>query len=98
MTNPVAFLSLPSGMEWLVVALIALLFFGRKLPEVARSLGKSIVEFKRGIRDTQQEIETSIQQEERNRSLGANGSAPPPAAPRFPEPAATTSNHHDQPA
>lgn len=38
-------------MEMLVVGVIALLLFGKKLPEVARSLGKSVTEFKRGLRD-----------------------------------------------
>jgi TatA/E family protein of Tat protein translocase len=35
--------------ELLIVAVIALLLFGKRLPEVARSLGKGIVEFKKGI-------------------------------------------------
>jgi sec-independent protein translocase protein TatA len=38
-------------MEMLVVGVVALLLFGKKLPEVARGLGKSITEFKRGLRD-----------------------------------------------
>lgn len=36
--------------EMLVVGVIALLLFGNRLPEVARSLGKGIVEFKKGIK------------------------------------------------
>lgn len=47
---------LPSGVEWLVVVLIALVLFGRRLPEVARSVGKSIVEFKKGMKDVKTEI------------------------------------------
>ena len=40
-----------SPMEWGMIALIALLLFGgTKLPKLARSLGQSIVEFKRGVR------------------------------------------------
>ena len=35
--------------EVIIVAVIALLLWGKKLPEVARSLGKGIVEFKRGV-------------------------------------------------
>jgi len=36
-------------MEILVILVIALVLFGNKLPEVARSLGKGLTEFKKGI-------------------------------------------------
>lgn len=42
--------------ELLIIAFIALLIFGRRLPEVGRSLGKGIVEFKKGLQDTGDEI------------------------------------------
>ena len=48
---------LPGGWEWVILLVIGLLVFGRRLPEVGRSLGKSIVEFKRGIKDIQDDIE-----------------------------------------
>jgi sec-independent protein translocase protein TatA len=35
--------------EILVVLVIALVLFGHKLPEVARSIGKGMVEFKKGV-------------------------------------------------
>lgn len=39
-----------SGWEWLIVALIIILLFGaRKLPDLARSLGASAKEFRKGI-------------------------------------------------
>jgi sec-independent protein translocase protein TatA len=52
-----AFLGLPGGSEWIVIGLIALLLFGRRLPDVARSVGRSIIEFKKGLRDVKDGIE-----------------------------------------
>ncbi len=48
---------LPGHWEWLVLIVLGLLIFGRRLPEVGRSLGRSIVEFKRGIRGIENEID-----------------------------------------
>lgn len=47
-----------SGQEWLIVLLIVLLIFGaRKLPELARSLGSSAKEFRKGIEEGARESE-----------------------------------------
>ncbi len=44
------------GQEWLIVLLIVLLIFGaRKLPELARSLGSSAKEFRKGIEEGKEE-------------------------------------------
>jgi sec-independent protein translocase protein TatA len=56
-TATLAIFGLPGGSEWIVIVLIALLIFGRRLPDVARSVGKSIVEFKKGVRDVKDDIE-----------------------------------------
>src|SRR3954449_601646 len=37
-------------MEMMVVMGVAVLLFGKRLPEVGRSLGKGIIEFKKGLR------------------------------------------------
>ncbi len=47
----------PSLWEIIMILLVGLLLFGRKLPEVGRSLGKSIVEFKKGLKDVSSEVE-----------------------------------------
>jgi sec-independent protein translocase protein TatA len=49
----IAFIQNIGGPEWMVILVIALLVFGRRLPEVARSLGKSVNEFKKGMREFQ---------------------------------------------
>jgi sec-independent protein translocase protein TatA len=54
-----AMFGLPGGAEWIVIALIGLLIFGRRLPEVGRGLGKSIVEFKKGLKGIEDEIENA---------------------------------------
>ena len=50
---------MPGGSEWIVLLVIGLLIFGRRLPEVGRSLGKGIVEFKRGVKGLDEEINTA---------------------------------------
>lgn len=44
-----AFLGLPGGAEWIIILVIALLLFGRRLPEIMRGLGGSVREFKQGL-------------------------------------------------
>ena len=58
------FISFPGGAEWFVILLIAILLFGRKLPEVARAMGKSITEFKRGLHEIEEEIPQQSSSEE----------------------------------
>jgi sec-independent protein translocase protein TatA len=45
--------------EMLIVGVVAVLLFGKRLPEVGRSLGKGIVEFKKGIRGIEDEVDTA---------------------------------------
>jgi sec-independent protein translocase protein TatA len=42
--------------EMLIIGVVMLLLFGRRLPEVGRSLGQGIVQFKRGMKDIGDEI------------------------------------------
>src|SRR5687767_12588069 len=46
-------------MEMIIVGVVAVLLFGKRLPEVGRSLGKGLVEFKKGIRGIEDDMNTS---------------------------------------
>ena len=41
---------MPGGLEFIIILLIILLIFGKKIPGIANSLGKGIVEFKKGLK------------------------------------------------
>lgn len=53
------FVGTPGFAELLIIGIIALLLFGKRLPEVARSLGKGIVEFKKGVRGIEDEVDSA---------------------------------------
>lgn len=46
-----------STWELVIILVIALILFGRRLPEVGKSLGKGIIEFKKGLKGVDEEIE-----------------------------------------
>ena len=58
----------PIGMpEMVVIAVIALIIFGpRKLPELGKSLGKSIAEFKRASNELKNTLEDEIRTDRRH--------------------------------
>jgi sec-independent protein translocase protein TatA len=66
--------------ELIIIFVIALIIFGpRKLPELGRSLGKSLAEFKRASNELKSTLEEEIRLDEQRATLDASKAAAPPA-------------------
>jgi sec-independent protein translocase protein TatA len=76
---PLAIIESPVAL--LVVLLIALLLFGHRLPNVARSLGSSVSEFKKGVREGENEVNQAPQPGQPATPVAVNQTTLPPAAP-----------------
>jgi TatA/E family protein of Tat protein translocase len=77
--------------ELIIIFIIALLIFGpRKLPELGKSLGKSIAEFKRASNELRNTLEEEIRVDEQRQKAAAVAPAPvvTPAPPPVDTPAA----------
>ncbi len=83
----------PIGMpEMVVIAVIALIIFGpRKLPELGKSLGKSIAEFKRASNELKNTLEDEIRTEELQEAR-KSAQIPPAASVPATTPAPTTTS------
>ena len=63
MYHPIAFFGMPGHFELLIIAGIALLLFGNRLPSAMRSMGRSIVEFKKGIQGIEDDMDAAVNNE-----------------------------------
>lgn len=60
---------MPGGWEWIIIILVVLIFFGaKKIPELARGLGKGIREFKDATKEIKKDIEDSSKIEGENKA------------------------------
>ena len=75
------------GWEILILVILGVLLFGRKLPEMGRSLGKGIVEFKKGLKGLEDDVE----------GAAAAKVETPIEAPRPPQRVASTAPKFDEP-
>ena len=59
---PLAMIGVPAGSELILIFFVVLLLFGaKKLPELARGMGKAINEFKRASSDIESEFKQSLE-------------------------------------
>jgi len=63
--NPQFLLSMPSGGEWGIILLVVIVLFGgKKIPELARGIGKGIREFNDAKEGVKSDIEAGINNKE----------------------------------
>jgi len=71
----------PSFPELVIILIVALLLFGKRLPEVARSLGKGMVEFKKGLKGIEDDAEQSGQYQPRRNTYTDEKTSSTPSTP-----------------
>jgi sec-independent protein translocase protein TatA len=64
--------------EIIIILVVGVMLFGRRLPDVGRYLGKGIVEFKKGIKGVEDDIDTQA-------NAYGGGGYQPPEPPRPPQ-------------
>jgi sec-independent protein translocase protein TatA len=58
---PLGFIGMPGPMElMMIMGIILLLFGGSKLPSLMRNLGRSAVEFKKGVQGVEDEVNDAV--------------------------------------
>jgi sec-independent protein translocase protein TatA len=64
--EPQLLFSMPSGGEWITILIVVIVLFGgKKIPELARGIGKGIREFNDAKEGVKSEIETGIKEKEK---------------------------------
>ena len=89
-TTTLAFFNF-SGWELAIILVLGLLIFGRRLPELGRSVGKTIVEFKKGLADVHTDVNQSSSQQSGQKDANQSQSLPPGQVPQ-----AGTGQHSQQ--
>ena len=59
-TQNIMAVSMPQGLDWVWILLIVLVIFGgKKLPDLAKNLGRGMSEFKKGLNEVQNEVQNT---------------------------------------
>ncbi len=67
-----AFIGLPGQTEWIIILIIALLIFGKRLPSVMRSMGQSLRQFKKGMEDLDADDDADTEGDEQKETPGSD--------------------------
>lgn len=54
---PLAFISMPSTGEWVMILFVGIMIYGRRLPEVGRQIGRTVANLRRGFDDFRRELD-----------------------------------------
>ncbi len=68
LANILALIGPLGPMELVIIGVVGLLIFGNRLPQVGRSLGKGIVEFKKGLKGVEDEIDKATNEDDKDLS------------------------------
>ena len=67
---------MPSGMQLLVIVIIVLILFGgKKIPELAKGLGSGIKNFKKAVKEDDEEVATASKIEENEKKSDAKSTS-----------------------
>ena len=81
-----SFFGAPGPMEMVIIGIIAVLLFGSRLPEVGRSLGRGLVEFKKGLNGVEDDEPTSTSTGTKSYTAVEAPESEEPSAPQFTPP------------
>ena len=66
--NPTLLIGMPGTGEWVIIlVVVVVLFGGKKIPELARGIGKGILEFNDAKKGVQDEIESGMKDTDKSK-------------------------------